>query len=86
MKAMGRKALAEEVEAVSHKAVLLAAGHGARWILLPDGRVILGRYSYNRGLSKWSQSDFTTHECTDYREDGGGCVGAVIFPDGVLQR
>ena len=86
MKAIGKKALAEEVAVVRNQAVLLAIGYGARWILFPDGRMILWRYGYNRGLLKWEPTDFTTHECTDYRENGGGCVGAVVSAAGVLQR
>ena len=45
MTAIGKEKLAEEVQSVQDRVALLAAGFGGYWLVLPDGRMVLWRYS-----------------------------------------
>ena len=77
MVAIGKRELADEVSAVRENAVLLALGYGAYWILLPDRRMILWRYSHYPGLLKWSERYFSPRRCSSYNDIGGGsCCGS----------
>lgn len=82
MTAIGKRRLAEEVRGVRQDAVLLALGYGGYWILLPDRRMILWRYSSSPGLLKWGEADFSPRRCSSYNDIHGGCVGAVVSADG----
>jgi hypothetical protein len=84
MKAKGKEKLADEVGQLQERVALLAAGFGAYWLVLPDQRMVLWRYSRRAGLLKWDAADFAATRCTDYPEVTGGCVGAVVSPDGTL--
>jgi hypothetical protein len=85
MKALEKDSLATEVAAVQSQVVLVFLGYGSDWIVLPDKRVILWRHSTPASFLKWSASDFLPRRCADYNESGGGCIGALISPDGVIQ-
>lgn len=50
MGALGKRDLADEVRPVQEKVALLNIGYGARWLILPDVRVIPWRYAGDRGL------------------------------------
>jgi hypothetical protein len=85
MKAIEKDSLATEVAAVQSKVALVFLGDGSDWIVLPDRRVILWRHYMPASFLKWSASDFRARRCADYNENGGGCIGALISPDGVIQ-
>jgi hypothetical protein len=84
--ALNKRGLVDEVARVQETVALVNIGYGARWLILPDGRMILWRYAWDKGFLRWSKADFAPSDCTDYRELGGGCVGAVVRPDGTLVR
>ncbi len=86
MHALGKDGLAEEVRRVQHDVALLNVNYGDYWLVLPDRRMILWRYQSVMGLLGWAKSDFAVRECTDYQGVTGGCVGAVVSPDGGLVR
>jgi hypothetical protein len=86
MRAADEGDLAAEVSAVWDKVALLVAGHDDYWLVLPDRRMILWRFSGVNGLLKFRPTDFARHECTDDRGVTGGCVGAVVTPEGVLVK
>jgi hypothetical protein len=84
MKAIGKADLANEIHAVQDKVALVAAGFGGYWLILPDGRMCLWRYSTTAGLLEWASTGLTTRRCSDYNTVSGGCVGALVTPDGVI--
>lgn len=84
MKAIGKSDLADEVHTVQDKVALVAAGYGGYWLVLPGGRMILWRYSTTAGLLQRASPGLTTRRCSDYNTVLGGCVGAVVTPDGSL--
>ena len=86
MRIIGRESLAKEVSLVQEKAALVFLDYGSDWIILPDKRMILWRHYLPASFLKWKQSDFTIQRCADYNANDGGCVGAVVLPDGTLQR
>lgn len=85
MKALGKDSLATEVAAVQSEVALVFLGYGSDWIVLPDKRVILWRHYVPASFLKWSASDFHARRCADYNANGGGCIGALISPDGAIQ-
>jgi len=87
MKAIGKEKLVEEVQAVQDRVALVAAGFGGYWLVLPDRRMILWRYSTRAGLLQFGAfSNLATRRCSDYNGVTGGCVGAVVSPDGTLSN
>jgi hypothetical protein len=85
MALLGKSSLAREVDSVQDRAALILLDYGSDWIALPDKRMILWRHYLPATFLKWRPSDFDIHRCADYNANGGGCVGAVISPDGTLQ-
>lgn len=85
MHALGKDALVTEVRKVQSQVAVLNVSYGDWWLVLPDKRMILWRYESVMGLLGWKKSDFSTRECTDYQANDGGCVGALISPDGELE-
>jgi hypothetical protein len=86
MRKIGNDALVADVAANQDKAALILLDYGSDWIVLPDKRMILWRHYEPPSFLKWNASDFKMQRCADYNGNGGGCVGAVISPDGKLQR
>jgi hypothetical protein len=86
MHALGKDGLANEVRRVQQDVALLNVSYGDYWVVLPDRRMILWRYESVMGLLGWKKSDFSARECTDYRGGTGGCVGAIVSPDGELVK
>lgn len=86
MHALGKDALVSEVRQVQSQVAVLNVSYGDWWLVLPDRRMILWRYESVMGLLGWKKSDFSAQECTDYQANNGGCVGAVISPDGELVK
>jgi hypothetical protein len=88
MAILGKDALAREIAGLQDRIALAQIGTNnfseGFWLILPDRRVILWRYSGNSGLLKWNVNNFQTHRCADYNTPYGGCVGAIISPDGTL--
>jgi len=85
MRVLGKEFLANEVAEVQDRATLVFLDYGGYWIILPDERMILWRHYLPAGFLKWRSADFMTKRCADYNENGGGCVGAIISPDGKIQ-
>jgi len=86
MHALGKDALVNEVRQVQSQVAALNVSYGDWWLVLPDRRMVLWRYESVMGLLGWKKSDFSAHECTDYQANNGGCVGALISPDGELVK
>jgi hypothetical protein len=84
MKGIGKAKLTDEVRTVQDKVALLGAGYGGYWLVLPDRRMIFWRYSARAGLLEWAPSGLATSRCSDYHDVTGGCVGAIVTPDGIL--
>jgi len=82
MHTIGRDSLAEEVRRMQPKVAVLNISYGDYWLVLPDQRMVLWRYESRMGLLGLTQSDFPVHPCADYQGVTGGCVGAVISPEG----
>ena len=85
MKAIGRPELVERVRVVQDQSALLESGHEDYWIILPDKTTIMWRWQSLNHILKWKVNEFPAHECTDYRTVSGGCAGAVISPNGVVE-
>ena len=86
MHALGKDALVNEVRHAQSQVAVLNVSYGDWWLVLPDRRMILWRYESVMGLLGWKKSDFSAQECTDYQANNGGCVGALISPDGELVK
>jgi hypothetical protein len=84
MHALAKDSLANEVRQVQSQVAVLNVSYGDWWLVLPDRRMILWRYTSVMGLLGWKKSEFRERECTDYQGVTGGCVGAVISPAGTL--
>jgi hypothetical protein len=85
MKLLRKESLADEVAKVQDQVALVFLDYGSDWIVLPDMRMILWRHYLPASFLKWSEADFTFKRCVEYNANNGGCVGAVVSPDGVLQ-
>ena len=86
MNAMGKSALADEVRAEQDKIALITIQYGDYWLVLPDERMVLWRYSSVSGLLNFKPSDFPFQRCSDYNTVTGGCVGVVVLPEGTLAK
>jgi hypothetical protein len=86
MRIIGKQELADEVRSVQDHVALVQAGFGGYWLVLPDKTMILWRYSARAGLLKWTSTGVTTTRCSDYNGVSGGCVGAVVSPEGTLTQ
>ena len=84
MKAIGKSTLTEEIRAVQDKVALIAAGYGGYWLVLPDRRMVLWRYSTTAGLLNLTAAALRTTRCVEYNTVSGGCVGAIVTPDGAV--
>lgn len=84
MRAVGKDELVNEVQQVKSDVAVLNVSYGDWWLVLPDRRMILWRYESVMGLLGWKKSDFHEHECPDYQGVTGGCVGALLSPEGEL--
>jgi hypothetical protein len=84
MHKLKKDTLANEVRAVKDRVAVLNVSYGDWWLVLPDKRMILWRYESVSGLLGFKRSKFSTNECTDYQTVTGGCVGAVVSPEGNL--
>ncbi len=83
---MGRDALVDEVRAKQDEIALVTINYGDYWLVLPDERMILWRFSTVSGLLHFQRSDFSIHNCLNYGTGTGGCVGATILPNGTLKK
>jgi hypothetical protein len=89
MHAIGKDNLAQQAKTDQPDITLLMAGNtyaASYWLVLPDKSAVLWRYNGPSGLLKWKPSDFPIHECGEYAEPFGGCVGATIDPQGNLKQ
>ena len=86
MRELGKESLSDEVAAVQDKATLVFLDYGSDWIILPDKRMILWRHYEPAGYLKWQATDFKIERCADYNANGGGCIGAVVFPAGDIEQ
>jgi hypothetical protein len=85
MKQLGKDSLADEVARAQDKVALVFLDYGSDWIVLPDNRMILWRHYLPASFLKWTKAEFTFKRCVEYNANNGGCVGAVVSADGVLQ-
>jgi hypothetical protein len=85
MKQLGKESLADEVARAQDKVALVFLDYGSDWNVLPDNRMILWRHYLPASFLKWTKADFTFKRCVEYNANNGGCVGAVVSADGVLQ-
>jgi hypothetical protein len=85
MKLIGKPELIDQVRLEQDRVALIDGGYGGFWLVLPDKTMILWRYSARAGLLKWFGGGLPTRKCSDYNHVTGGCVGAVISPDGTLK-
>jgi hypothetical protein len=86
MHVLRKDALAKEVGMVQHDVAVLNVSYGDWWLVLPDKRMVLWRYESVSGLLGFKKADFSLRECTDYQGVTGGCVGAVVSPEGEIVR
>ena len=86
MDILEKGALASEVRAGQDDVALITVNYGDYWLILPDKRMILWRYTSVSGLLNFKPSDFNVRRCSDYADVTGGCVGAMVMPDGTLVK
>jgi hypothetical protein len=86
MHRLRKDTLASEVHNVKDRVAVLNVSYGDWWLVLPDKRMILWRYESVSGLLGFKRSNFSTQECIDYQGVTGGCVGAVVSPEGDLLK
>lgn len=89
MHSIGKDALVEEIKARQSDIALLITGMTyaeSYWLVMPDKRMVLWRYAGPSGLLKWKPNDFVAGKCSAYAPVSGGCVGAVVSPDGELMK
>lgn len=87
MQALKKEDLAKRAAADQSAVTLLITGETygeSYWLIFPDKQMLLWRYNGPSGLLKWKFSDFVTDDCADYGEPAGGCVGALVDPNGNL--
>jgi hypothetical protein len=87
MHAIGKDELVPQVREMQPEISLLITGimyHESYWLVFPDGHMILWRYGSLSGLLNWKPENFRTKDCSEYQGVTGGCVGAVVSPDGTL--
>ncbi len=89
MHAIGRDDLIEEAKKQQSGITLLITGlrrHEGYWLVYPDKHLLLWRYGAPSGLLKWTMNDFPASRCSEYQDPSGGCVGAIVNPDGSLAK
>jgi hypothetical protein len=86
MHMLRKDALATEVRNVQRDVAVLNVSYGDWWLVLPDKRMVLWRYESVSGLLGFKKAGFPLHECTDYQGVTGGCVGALVSPEGELVK
>jgi hypothetical protein len=86
MDILGKDELASEVRAEQNEVALITVNYGDYWLILPDKRMILWRYTSVSGLLNFKSWHLNTRRCSDYATVTGGCVGALIVPDGTLVK
>jgi hypothetical protein len=89
MHAINRDYLVQEAKVRQSDIALLTTGTmyaESYWLVFPDRHMILWRYNGPSGLLKFKTKDFTTGQCESYQQPSGGCVGAVISPDGSIAK
>lgn len=86
MNAIGKSAIADEVRAEQGEIALITIQYGDYWLVLPDKRMVMWRYSSVSGLLNFKPSDFPFQRCSEYNTVTGGCVGVIVLPDGTLAK
>jgi len=84
MHLLHKDSLADEVRKVQREVAVLNVSYGDWWLVLPDQRMILWRYESVSGLLGFDESSLSVRECSDYQGVDGGCVGAIVSPEGEL--
>jgi hypothetical protein len=84
MAILGKDALASEVRAEQTEVAVMTVKYGDYWLILPDKRMILWRNASVSGLLNFKPFDLSIRRCSDYATTTGGCVGALVMPDGTL--
>jgi hypothetical protein len=86
MHLLQKDSLAEEVRKMQRDIAVLNVSYGDWWLVLPDKRMVLWRYESVSGLLGLEASRLSVRECSEYQGVTGGCVGAIVSPDGELLR
>ena len=88
MQLRGRPDLIAEARANQDDVVLLIVGSffnpGAYWLLFPDNRMVMWRFTGLNGFLNWQASDFTRGQCAEYETPSGGCSDRQVSPGGAL--
>jgi hypothetical protein len=91
MAAIGKASLASRVEAQKDDIALLSGAASSRWLIFPDGRMILWKYNVRtptKSVLRWPISDLPSTACagaSKHRVDAVTCAGQEISPSGELQ-
>jgi len=88
MEAIGKNGLVKEVRKSQRAISLLMIGTTyaeSYWLILPDKRMVLWRYEGRSGLLNWTNTLLRTRDCASYQGVTGGCVGALVTSEGVLE-
>jgi hypothetical protein len=86
MHLLHKDSLAAEVRGMQREIAVLNVSYGDWWLVLPDKRMVLWRYESVSGLLGFKASSLVVRECSDYQGVTGGCVGAVVSPEGQLTK
>jgi len=86
MHLLQKDSLADEVRKMQRDIAVLNVSYGDWWLVLPDKRMVLWRYESVSGLLGFEASSLSVRECSDYQGVTGGCVGAVVSPEGELLK
>jgi hypothetical protein len=80
------RSLVDEIKAAPQDIGLLRVHRGRAsedyWLILPDRRMVIWRFSGEEPLLKWNTGGLTSGKCNSYRSFR--CAGAVISPAGEL--
>ncbi|HEY1632326.1 MAG TPA: hypothetical protein VGF56_13495 [Rhizomicrobium sp.] len=88
MHAIGKDDLAAAVAKQRDRVAVLSGGDTfdeTAWIVRPDHRLVLWHYAGKTGHLEWTPKDFSAKHCkgTSFYDDGG-CVGAIVSPQGEI--
>lgn len=90
MTALNKRSVAAEVAEDGARAVLLylvPRGQFSTWVLLSDNRMILWRQFGGAPAGvEWESGGPRGGPCSAYSDPGWTCVGAIVTPEGAVQR
>lgn len=84
MRLVHKESVVKQVEAVQKDVSLLAViakGNRDYWLILPDGRLVFWRFSWDGSPVKWKSLKSSAWDCSNYQDK---CVGAIVSTNGTL--